>query len=71
MMENVPKRLKIEFIKKHDYKKIVKEQSKLFFNGIHKSYGSCDRHTLKQNEVMMDKPIYVCFAILEVSKLYL
>ena len=35
-MENVRDRVKIEFIKKDDNEKIVKQQSKLTFNGIHK-----------------------------------
>ena len=34
-MENVRNRLKIKFVKKDDYRKIVKQQSKLTFNGIH------------------------------------
>ena len=36
-MENVRNRLKIKFIKKDDTDKIMKQQSKLMFNGIHKS----------------------------------
>ena len=36
-MENVRNRLKIKFIKKDDHKQIIKQQSKLTFNGIHKS----------------------------------
>ena len=39
------------------------------FNGIHKSYGNYDSYTFKQNEVLMDKPIYLGFSVLEVSKL--
>ena len=35
--ENVRNRKKVEFIKKHDFDKIIKRQSKLTFNGIHKS----------------------------------
>ena len=34
-LENVRNRLRLEFIKKDDYKKIIKQQSKLIFNGIH------------------------------------
>ena len=68
-MENVQNRLKIKFIKKDDYRKIIKQQSKLTFNGIHKSYDNCDSYTFKQNEVLMDKAIYLGFSVLELSKL--
>ena len=68
-MENVRNRLKIKFVKKDDYKEIVKQQSKLTFNGIHKSYENCDSYTFKQNEVLMDRPIYLGFTVLELSKL--
>ena len=57
-MEIVRNRLKLEFIKKDEYKKIITQQSKLTFNGIHKSYENCDSYTFKQNEVLMEKPIY-------------
>ena len=67
-MENVRNRLKIKFVKKDDYREIVKQQSKLTFNGIHKTYENCDSYTFKQNEVLMDKPIYLGFAVLELSK---
>ena len=46
-MENVRKRLKIKFIKKDDQREIIKQQSKLTFNGIDKSYENCDSYTLK------------------------
>ena len=68
-MENVRNRLKIKFIKKDDYREIIKQQSKLTFNGIHKSYENCDSYTFKQYEVLMDKPIYLGFSVLELSKL--
>ena len=69
-LENVRNRLKIEFIKKHDYKKIINQQSKLSFNCIHESYENCDSYTFKQNQVIMDKAIYAGFAILKLSKLH-
>ena len=68
-MENVRNRLKIKFIKKDEYREIIKQQSKLTFNGIHKSYENYDSYTFKQNEVLMDKPIYLGVTVLELSKL--
>ena len=63
-MENVGNRLKLEFTRRDDYKKIEKQQSKLTFNGIHKSYEHCDSYTFEQIEVLMDKPSYLGFSVL-------
>ena len=68
-MENVRNRLKTEFIKKNETYKFIKRQAKLTFNGNHKSYGNWDSYTFNQDEVLLDKPIYLGFAILELSKL--
>ena len=68
-IENFRNRLKIKFVKKDDYREIIKQQSKLTFKGIHKSYENCYSYTIKQNEVLMDKPIYLGFTVLELSKL--
>ena len=62
-MENVRNRIKVEFIKKDDTDKIIKQQSNLAFNGIYKSYEIYDSYTFKQNEVLMDKPIYLGFSV--------
>ena len=70
-MESVRNRLKIEFVKKDVYREIIKQQSKLTFNGIHKSNENCDSYTIRQNEVLMDKPIYLGFSVLELSKLHM
>ena len=58
-------------IKKDNVKKIINQQSKLTFNGIHKSYENCDSYTFKQNQGVMHQAIYVCFAILDLSKLHM
>ena len=67
-MENVRDRIKVESIKKDDIDKIIKQQSKVTFHGIHKSYEKVDSYTIKQNEVLMDKPIHLGFSLLELSE---
>ena len=62
-MENVRNRLKKNFIKKDNYRKIIEHQSKLIFNGIHKSYENCDSYTIKQNEVLRDKLFCLGFTV--------
>ena len=68
-MENVRNRIKVEFIKKHDVDKIKVLQSKIGFGIIHRSYENYDSYTLKQNEVLMDKPFYLGSSVLELIKL--
>ena len=36
-----------------------------------KSFGNCDSYLVKEHEILMDKPIYLGFAILELSKLHM
>ena len=70
-MENVRNCLKIKLFKKDDYREIIKQQSKLTFNGCQKSYENCYSYTVRQNEILMDKPIYLGFTVLELSKLHM
>ena len=70
-LDNVRNRLGLELFKKGVIKKIIKHQSKLTFNGIQKSYENYDSYTFKKNEIVLDKAIYVGFAILELSKLHM
>ena len=67
---NLRKNLDLEFIKKDDNKKIIKQQSKFTFIGIQKSYETCDRYVFKKIEVVMDKRIYLGFGVIELSKLH-
>ena len=67
--ENVRNRIEVEFIKEDDTDKSIKQQSKLTFNGIHKSYEIYDSYTFRQNESLVDKVIYLGFSVLELSKL--
>ena len=70
-MGNVRNHLKKEFIKKDEFQKLIKEQSNLTFNGIHKSYENCDSYAFKQIEVLMDMPMCLGFSVLELSDLLL
>ena len=67
----VRNRREIEFVRTDDTNKIIKQQPKLPFNGMHKSCENYDSYTFKQNEVFMDKPIYLGFSVLELSKLFM
>ena len=49
-LENIRNRLGLELIKKDDIKKIIKQQSKLTFNGIQKSYENYDSYTFKKTK---------------------
>ena len=68
-LENVRNRLIIFSIKSCEYNENIKQQSKVTFKGIQKPYTNSSSYTIKQNEVTMDKPIFVGFAILELSEL--
>ena len=70
-MENVRNRCKIEIIKRDNYNKNLRWQRKLTFNGICKSFSNCDSYLEREHEILMNKPIYLGFAILELSKLHM
>ena len=67
--ENVRDTLKTKFFRTANVKKLIEQQSKLNFNGTHKSFTSYDSYTYKQNEIVMDTPIYLGFVVLDSNKL--
>ena len=70
-MEIVRKRLKllnVSILNTKDLKKQVKLLSKINFYSV-KCYNSFAIYSLKPTEVMFVKTIYLCFTILELSKL--
>ena len=50
-LDFIRNRLQLEFIKKEEYKELRKRQSKLTFNGIHKSYENCGSSTFKNKKL--------------------
>ena len=70
-MGNVRNSLRLESIEKYEYKKTINQQSKLTFAGIHEPYENCESSLFKKNEVKMEKPTYLGFAILKLSKLHM
>ena len=66
-MENHRNRLKRKKIEGDDNERIIKQQSKLTFNGLHENSTIYDSYTFRPNQVFMDKPIYLGFAILQLS----
>ena len=55
------------FFYKKDIVEIIKQQSKLLFNEIDKSDTNYDCYAFKQNEVVMETPVYIGLAALELS----
>ena len=68
-MENIRNRVNIEVNKNDEKEKIIEQFSKPTFNRIHQSYTNYDSYTFKQNEVLLDEPIYLGFAVIELSKI--
>ena len=68
-MENVRQRINIDIISNYDFKKIIHRQSKLSFKGIIQYYNQFGVYKFEKNIVVFDKPIYLGFCVLELSKL--
>ena len=52
--ENVRNHLRLEIFNKDDIKVIIKQQSNITFNGIHKTSEEFDSYRFKKNEVVVD-----------------
>ena len=68
-MENVRDRVNLEFIDHTQIQQIIKRQSKLSFKGIVDHYSKFSVYKFDKEKSLFDKPIYLGFTVLELSKL--
>ena len=68
-MENVRDRGNLEFIDHSQIQQILKRQSKLSFKGIVDWYSVFSVYKFDKEKTVFDKPLYLGFAVLELSKL--
>ena len=68
-MENVRDRTNLEFIDHSQIDQIIKRQSKLSFKGIVDHYSKFSVYKFDEEKTVFDKPIYLGFTVLELSKL--
>ena len=68
-MENVRETVNLEFIDHSQIQQIIKRQSKLRFKGIMDHYSKFSVYQFAKEKVIFDKPIYLGFSVLELSKL--
>ena len=68
-MENVRERVNLEIIHHTNIDQIIKRQSKLSFKGISIHYSDFSLYKYDREKTVFDKPIYLGFSVLELSKL--
>ena len=68
-MENVRERVNLEIIPHTNIDQIIKRQSKLNFKGIVNHYSEFSVYEYEKEKTVFDKPIYLGFSVLELSKL--
>ena len=68
-MEDVRDRVNLEFIDHSFIDQIIKRQSRLSFKGIMDHYSKFSVYKFDKEKTVFDKPIYLGFSVLELSKL--
>ena len=68
-MENVRERVNIQILLHTNIDQIIKRQSKLSFKGIVNHYSEFSVYKYDKEKTVFDKPIYLGFSVLELSKL--
>ena len=68
-MENVRDRTNLEFINHSEIDQLIKRQSRISFKGIMDHYSKFSVYKFDKEKTLFDKPIYLGFTVLELSKL--
>ena len=69
ILKSVRDRVNLEFIDDSQIQQIIKRQSKLSFKGIVDWYSVFSLYKFDKEKTVHDKPIYLGFTVLELSKL--
>ena len=68
-MENVTECVNLKFIDHSQIQQIIKRKSKLSFKGIVDCYSVFSVYKFDKEKTVFDKPIYLGFTVLELSKI--
>ena len=68
-MENVRERVNLQILPHTNIEQIIKRQSKLSSKGIVNDYSEFSVYKYDKEKTVFDKPIYLGFSVLELSKI--